>query len=464
MPLTFQRFLQVCDARFVADAQALPALFRPSTDTRTSTLGDVFVCLRGPHYDGHDFIPAAIAAGCSAVVVDDASKAPRQSTVPIVRVDDAKAAYLAAAAAARQDFSGRLIAITGSNGKTTTKEMTAQLLGGHKRVITTPNNENNELGVAKLCFRLDDGVDVAVAEFGARHPNEIAALVDIALPDIGVLTNVGEAHMEFFSEQEELARTKFAIFGRGAQAVCNAADAWSRSLAAESKIDRKALWVRLCGDPQASGLALEAGAPQDGKVAISFGASHSLASWRLPGDHNLRNALMACGAALLCGAPFEALCARLGDLRLPPGRFESHRTSAGATVVYDAYNASPTAVMHALRTFLTLPARRHIAVLGSMAELGPQSAAHHRSVGAAAAEGGIDLLYCSGDYADAIAAGAAQAGMPSDAVIAYGSNAEVTQLLRAQLQSGDCVLLKGSRVQHMEQILEGLTQRSAVAS
>ncbi|MBC5805362.1 MAG: hypothetical protein DLM53_02840 [Candidatus Eremiobacter antarcticus] len=464
MPLSFQRFLQVCNARFVADAEALPALFAPSTDSRTLTRGEVFVCLRGPHYDGHDFIAAAIGAGTSAIVVDDASKGPRQSAVPIVRVDDAKAAYLAAASAARQEFSGRLIGITGSNGKTTTKEMTAQLLAADKRVVTTPNNENNELGVAKLCFRLNDDVDVAVAELGARHPNEIAALVDIALPDVGVLTNVGEAHMEFFREEEDLARTKFAIFGRGAHAVCNAADAWSRSLAAESKIDTTALWIRLCGDPRVPGLALEAGSPQDGQVAISLGASHSFASWRLPGDHNLRNALMACGAALQSGVPFESLCARLGELRLPPGRFESHRTSAGATIVYDAYNASPTAALHALRAFLALPASRHIAVLGSMAELGPQAARHHQSVGKAAAEGGVDLLYCSGEHADALVDGAAQGGMPRDTVIAYGSNAEVTQLLRAQLRSGDCVLLKGSRIQHMEQILEGLAEPSAVAS
>lgn len=463
MTLPFARFLDATGGRFIADAEALPADFRPSTDSRTIERGEIFVCLRGPNFDGHDFIAAALARGAAAIVVDDETNAPRQAGVPIVRVADTKRAYLAAAALARQTFHGQVIAVTGSNGKTTTKDMAAQIIGKHLRVLATPNNENNELGVAKLCYKLGSTTDVAVVEFGARHPGEIAELVRLAAPTIGVLTNVAEAHLEFFRDQAELAATKFAIFSAGAKAVCNAGDSWSRMLAAQAGIDAGTLWVRLVGDPQMSGIMLEAGMPREGKVAITFGASHAFAAWHLLGDHNLRDALLAAGAAILAGLHFEETAAAFGDLRLPPGRFEMHRASSGAIVIYDAYNASPTSMMQALRSFADVPAQRHIAVLGSMAELGATAASQHEAVGAAAARGAVDLLYCGGEFADAMIAGACRAGLPKSSVVHFASNAEIAELLSRLLRPGDCVLLKGSRIQKMEEILASLLASGTLA-
>ena len=456
MTLSFQRFLEAAGGRFVADSAAMPKDFRPSTDSRTIEPGESFVCLRGPNFDGHDFISNALARGARAVVVDDEAKVPRATAAaPIVRVADTKAAYLAGAKAARKVFSGQFIAVTGSNGKTTTKEFAAQIVGSRRRVIATPLNENNELGVAKLCYRLEDE-DVAIAEFGARHPGEIAQLVELAAPDIGVLTNVGEAHLEFFDDQAELARTKYALFSEGARPVCNAADTWSRMLAAESRKDASTLWVRLVGDPAPAGIMLEAGAPRDGTVAVTFGASHAFATWLLPGDHNLRDALLAAGAALQAGVSFEESVAAFGELQLPPGRFETHEIPGGPTIVYDAYNASPASMLHALRTFAQMPASRHIAVLGSMAELGADASLHHTAVGEEAARSGLDALYCGGPFAEQLAAGARDAGMPADAVSTFDSNGEISDRLRRTTRSGDCVLLKGSRVQRMEEILHGL--------
>jgi UDP-N-acetylmuramoyl-tripeptide--D-alanyl-D-alanine ligase len=464
MPLSFGRFLEVSGGRFLADAKALPLEFIPSTDSRTLERGNVFVCLRGDQFDGHDFVAAALSRGCAAVVVDDDAKAPHASGVPVIRVADTKQAYLAGATAARSAFRGRVIGVTGSTGKTTTKEMTAQLLARHKRVAATPNNENNELGVAKLCYALDAATEVAVFEFGARHPGEIAQLVDIAQPHIGVLTNIGEAHLEFFRDQEELARTKFALFGRGAQPICSAADSWSRMLAAEQQLESKTIWVRLCGDAQASGIMLEAGVPCDGRVPVTLGASHTFAAWPLLGDHTLRDALLACGAAISTGVSFEAAVAGFASLRLPAGRFEIHRTERGTMIVYDAYNASPASVAHALGAFAQLPAARHIAVLGSMAELGAQARSQHEATGAAAARSGVSMLFCGGEYGDALARGARGAGLPASAVAVYASNAEVTERLRAVLRADDGVLLKGSRVQHMEEILSGLLASGSLAS
>ncbi|HME80571.1 MAG TPA: UDP-N-acetylmuramoyl-tripeptide--D-alanyl-D-alanine ligase [Candidatus Eremiobacteraceae bacterium] len=456
--LTLSRFLEASGGRLAGTARLeADTPFVPSTDSRTLRPGETFVALRGESFDGHHYIGAARAAGAAALVVDRLEAVPAGCDVVVVAVDDAKAAYLRGAAAARRMAARTLVvAITGSVGKTTTKAFAAQLIGRFRRVIATPQNENNELGVAKLCYAIGDGVDVAIAEFGARHPGEITQLVEIAAPDVGVLVNVGEAHLEFFTSREELARTKFAIFGAGARAVCNAADEWTRRLAIETGIAERALWVRLCGEPDMPGLTLEAGEPRDGRVPLSLGASHAFAAWHLIGEHHLRDALLAAAAGLQCGLRFEEAIDGFGDLRLPPGRFEQHALPSGAIAVYDAYNASPTSMRHALRAFASLPAQRHIAVLGSMAELGESAPTGHARTGAAAAQNGMDALYCGGDHAQAIALGALEAGMAPTAVHTYVTNAEIAQTLRAQLRERDAVLLKGSRIQRMEEILDVL--------
>lgn len=463
MTISFARFLEAAVAQTSADAQSLPAQFRPSTDSRTIVPGETFVCLRGERFDGHEYAAQAISRGAAAVVADDTARIGA-TQVPVIRVRDAKEAYLAGAAAARKAFAGQVIAITGSTGKTTTKEFTAQILAARRRVLATPQNENNELGVAKVCYQMDERSDIAVLEFGARHPGEIAQLVGIAKPDIGVLTNIGEAHLEFFRDQEQLARTKFALVEGGARQVLSAGDSWSRMLAAEAGIDARAMWIRLVGDPIMAGIMLEAGTPSEGKVAVTMSASHAFAAWRLFGEHHLRDALAAAGAAILAGLSFEDALGGFGDLRLPAGRFETHRASNGATIIYDGYNASPSSMRQALRSFAEIPANRHVAVLGSMAELGPEAPRHHEAVGAAAAQSGADWIYAGGDFAEAIAKGARDAGAPADRVLVYADNAAALASLRRVLAAGDCVLLKGSRVQHLEEILEALVGSGALAS
>jgi UDP-N-acetylmuramoyl-tripeptide--D-alanyl-D-alanine ligase len=466
--LTFAAFIAAQGpagaARVIGAPIAPDDRFIPGTDSRALVDGESFVCLRGPHFDGHDHIDEAVRRGARAVVADDPSKVRADLPVPAIVVADTMRAFMRGAAAARERTRTIVIGITGSVGKTTTTSMCAQLAARSRRVLATPRNENNELGVSKLCYRLSEDYDVAVVEMGARGPGQIAELVEIARPDVGVLTNVAEAHLEFFEGREALAREKFALFSGGARPVLSAADEWSRTLAAEAGLERSALWIRLCGDPQCEGLALEAGGPRDGRVPVSFGASHAFARWHLAGEQHLRDALLAAAAAILAGLTFEEAIAGFGDLRLPAGRFERHVLQSGATVVYDAYNASPASMAHALRAFAEIPAARHIAVLGSMAELGPDAAALHEETGAAAARSGIDALFFGGAFADALARGARQAGMDPAAVTLYSDNAEVAASLRATVAAGDAVLLKGSRVQRMEEILDLLTAQSAAAS
>jgi len=465
--LTFERFISATQAVTDAAADLRDRPFIPSTDTRTLRRGETFVCLRGPHFDGHAFIGAAVERGAIAVVADERGDVPAHLPVPVLRVADTKAAYMLGAAAARRLVRCTVIGITGSVGKTTVTAMCAQLLERHRRVLATPHNENNEIGVSKLCYELSAAApapDVAVVEMGARGPGQIAQLVDIASPDIGILTNIGEAHLEFFDDRAALAKTKWELFGKGARPVLSAADEWSRSLAAAAGIESEAVWVRLCGDPRNEGLTLESGVPKDGRVPLTFGASHAYAPWHLLGDHHLRDALLAAGAAILAGLTFEEAAAGFGALRLPPGRFEMHALPSRAVVVYDAYNASPTSMAHALLAFAQVPASRRIAVLGSMAELGADAPAQHEATGAAAARAGVDALYCGGAFAQALADGARKAGMDARRVEVFASNADVATLLRERLGDGDAVLLKGSRVQKMEEILAPLLAVEASAS
>ncbi|MBV8338654.1 MAG: hypothetical protein JO343_01785, partial [Candidatus Eremiobacteraeota bacterium] len=231
---------------------------------------------------------------------------------------------------------------------------------------------------------------------------------------------------------------------------------------AEAELDASTLWVRLLGDPVMSGIMLEAGEVRDEQVAITFGASHAFATWALPGLHNLRNAMLAAGAGILAGLSLEEALGAFGRLRLPAGRFESHILASGATLVYDAYNASPSSMLASLQTFAAMPAARHIAVLGSMAELGDQAAHMHRELGAAAGCLGLDDLYCGGPFAAELAAGARAAGM--HAVHTFASNDEISENLLRAVRLGDCILLKGSRVQKMEQILQRLAAPGMLAS
>jgi UDP-N-acetylmuramoyl-tripeptide--D-alanyl-D-alanine ligase len=235
-------------------------------------------------------------------------------------------------------------------------------------------------------------------------------------------------------------------------------------LMAEAGIDRAALWVRLQGDPQAPGLAIEAGLPKEGRVQVTLGASHAVAEWHLAGEHHLRDALLATGAAVLCGMSFERAVAGLAGLHLPEGRFELHPLPSGATCVYDAYNASPTSMAYALRAFADLPARRRVAVLGSMAELGADAPVMHEATGAAAARVALDMLYCGGPFAEQLMEGARRAGMAADTVERFDSNEQIAHALRESLCGGDIVLLKGSRVQRMEEILQTLLAAGTRAS
>lgn len=433
----------------------LPAALEVVTDSRTIAPGQTFLALRGPNYDGHAFVRSAIASGAQAVVVADEASIP--DDVPALVVADTKDAYLAMAAAARRSLRARVVAITGSTGKTTTKTLIAQLLerAQSERVAATLANENNEIGVSKLFLALEPDVGLVVVEFGARHADDIARLVAIAQPDVAVLTNIGDAHLEIMGSKEQLIATKWSIFGAGAQPILNRNDA--DSVRRAPTLTREPRWFGTSeGLPRGQSRGHETIIVGDRLWIREPGAerSVSLAS-RLPGMHNRVNLAAALAAALALGIPLDPLLAATGGLTLPPGRYERSRIGE-LTIVFDAYNASMSGTLATLAAFASEPGVRRIAILSSMAELGEQAPAMHERVGAAAVAAALDVLLVGGAHAADLERGARTAGFGPGRIVRFERNADAAAWLQTHTRAGDVVLFKGSRRYRLEEIVDAL--------
>ncbi len=326
MKLPFETARAATGARVINPDRA-PAFLRVTTDTRALQPGDTFLALRGERFDGHAFVAEAAAKGAAAFVVEDASVVP-PGVAAFVAGDTLKA-YMALAELARAQFAGRVVAITGSAGKTTTKFFTAQLLATRygDRVLASPANENNEIGVSKLLLNAtNEEHDVLVVEMGARHYGDIAVLTKIAQPHVAVLTNVGDAHLEIMGSRERLEETKWSIFEKGARAIVNECDRASRIRAAS--LPEPAHWF-LAGAPGAtlpSRARITALLGRDWFVHRFDGVVHECAvAVAVPGDHNRSNLAAAAAAALELGADFGAVARAMETIELPKGRYEAHR-------------------------------------------------------------------------------------------------------------------------------------------
>jgi UDP-N-acetylmuramoyl-tripeptide--D-alanyl-D-alanine ligase len=437
------------------DRDAAPSSVRVSTDTRTIEPGDTFLALRGERFDGHDFAAEAVRRGAAMLVLErPEARVPGTATIVVERT---LSAYMALAGAARRLFHGRVIAITGSAGKTTTKAFLSQLLAERygDRVLAAPSNENNEIGVSKLLLSATNAAhDVVIAELGARHYGDVAALVEIALPQVGILTNVGEAHLAIVGSRERLEETKWALFSRGAQAILNAADPASRRRArglaapprwfaadATSLEDEVEPLIAFAGDRRL--------VRRSGGGAVEYDVDV-----RVPGLHNRANLAAAIAGALELDVRLERLVSAIPSLRLPQGRYD-RLAAGGIHVIYDAYNANASGMIAALDAFASETASRRIAVLASMAELGEESSAMHERVGAHAASL-VDVLLVRGEYAAELARGAERGGLESGRIVRIGTNAQAARWLREHARPDDVVLLKGSREYKLEEIVEEL--------
>jgi UDP-N-acetylmuramoyl-tripeptide--D-alanyl-D-alanine ligase len=388
-------------------------------------------------------------------------EAPPGAT-PLMLVTQTQRAYMALAEAARGLFRGRVVAITGSTGKTTTKAFLAQLLATRygDRILSAPDNENNEIGVSKLFLNAsNEAHDVVVVEMGARHHGDIAILVEIARPEVGILTNIGEAHLEIMGSRERLEETKWALFSRGARGVLNREDPASRARA--STLAEPPHWFAAV----AKRASLQVEDRVEPLIAI-VGDRHLVRrvggrtveheiEVRVPGLHNRANLAAAVAGALELGVSFESLSSQIPTLQLPQGRYDRIAAEGGVRLIYDAYNANASGMIAALDAFGGEQASRRIAVLGSMAELGEESQTLHERVGAHAARR-VDVLLVRGEFAAALARGAQRAGLAPTQIVLIADNAQAAQWLREHASRDDVVLLKGSRKYKLEEIVEEL--------
>jgi UDP-N-acetylmuramoyl-tripeptide--D-alanyl-D-alanine ligase len=430
---------------------AFPESLLVQTDTRAIERGATFLALRGERFDGHTYVEEAFVRGAACAIVDDASVVAPGRAALVVR--DTLQAYLDLGRLARARLKGTVVAVTGSTGKTTTKQFLLALLRGAGIPVTaTPENENNEVGVAKFLCGLDDGdARVAIVEMGARKYRDLDVLVDAARPDVGLLTNVGEAHLEIMGSRERIADTKWAVPAGARRAVLNLDDAVSNARA--DGLAAPPLWYGIDGErppsgqravviePDAVWTIAEDGATEPHHIAIGF-----------PGDHNRRNLAGAFAAALLCNATADALADAVRGLALPHGRYEVVELPDDVRLIFDAYNASLSGTLVTLATFGREEAERRIAVLGSMAELGDEAPTMHRKIGEIAATR-ADIVLAGGRYAEDTARGVESQG---GAVVRYANNEDAIAWLRANVRRGDAILLKGSRMYKMEQIAEAL--------
>lgn len=428
-----------------------------SIDSRTLQPGDLFFAIRGERFDGHDFVAAALDRGASAAVVarDRFLSLPAKVRQhPLLLVDNPLIALQRLAAGVRRHWGKRVIGITGSAGKTTTKEAVAAVLSAKFSVLKSQGNLNNGFGLPLQLLKLEPEHEIAVIEMGMSAAGEIAALCKIAAPDWGVVTNVGNAHAENFPDGVAgIARAKYelvAALPRNGVAFLNCDDPYVSQFGRD--FEGRAVYYGRgpCADPRAEKMA-SLGA--DGmEVRLRAGDRTCDLRLRLLGEHNVANSIAAVAVGLEAGVPLEACCSALANLE-PADKRGQVLTFRNATLINDSYNCNPAALKAMIAVLRSMPADRRILVAGEMLELGPETAALHAACGKAAAEAGIDLILAVRGQARHIADAAQTAG--AEALFLETPEA-AGQWLRDHLLPGDAVLLKASRGVRLERALDVL--------
>jgi UDP-N-acetylmuramoyl-tripeptide--D-alanyl-D-alanine ligase len=419
-----------------------------STDSRTLVPGDLYFALRGPSHDGHDYVEQAIQKGAAAVVVDHPIEGVRNAVV----VEDTLRALQLLAGWARKRWGGDVIGVTGSAGKTTTKDSIADLLSVEMKVGKTIGNLNNHVGTPLSILRLPEHCRAAVLEMGMNHAGEIGALAEIARPNVGVVTNVGYAHAEYFDNIEGVALAKRELIDalpEEGTAVLNADDPRvSRFAEGRSPALRTVTFgFSEDADVRAGQVELDSGHSRFEVAGVQFEIP-------FPGRHGVMNALAAIAVATVYGIPLQRLTEAARSLHT--GKMRGERIeSAGITILNDCYNANPEAVRAMVDVLGTTPARRRLAVLGEMLELGRSAEPLHREVGSYVAGRGIDVLIGIRGASRHMVDEAVRAGM-SGAAYFFEDPGTAGDFLRRLAREGDAVLFKGSRGVAVEKAMERL--------
>ncbi|MCU0249253.1 MAG: UDP-N-acetylmuramoyl-tripeptide--D-alanyl-D-alanine ligase [Vicinamibacterales bacterium] len=421
-----------------------------SIDTRTLRAGDVYIAIIGERLDGHRFVREALQAGAAGLVVSDLSPVswPLDPAVVVVRVDDTTAALQRLAKHVRRASGAQVVAITGSAGKTTTKEITAELLGARYRVFRNHGNFNNHIGLPLSLLELRHGPEIAVVELGMNHAGEIRLLVGLAEPDVRVWTMVAEVHSAFFASLDAIADAKAEILEgatAGSIVVANAADPLVMARVKPSPARVITFGIGVPADVSATGVVDRGLAGTRATVTTASGTA--AVDVPLLGRGHLGNALAAMAVAGAYGVPLDVMVERLAATRPAARRGEVWRLPSGVTLVDDSYNSNPRALERTLEAVAAEGGcARRLAVLGEMLELGEQAGALHEACGRAAARAGLaHLVTVGGPPALALANAAVAAGMPPSAVRHVGTSADAADFVVPLLREGDVVLVKGSR-------------------
>jgi len=427
-----------------------------STDTRTLKPGELFVALRGPRFNANEFVAAAESAGAAGAVVDTRIDRP----LPQIVVRDTQAALTQAAAAWRARFSIPVVGVAGSNGKTTVKEMIATILERRGSTLATRGNLNNHIGVPLTLYRLEPTHAQAVIEIGANRAGEVAALLELVRPTVGLITNAGAEHLEGFGSLEGVARAEgemVAGLEPSATAVINADDTFASLWRGMTRARVVTFGVANAADFSA----------QDAHTTIDAGGFVTRFKLRAPhgsipielhlaGQHNVLNALCAAAAASSAGATLDEVRAGLATMRPVPGRLQFKTAPSGALIVDDSYNANPSSMKAGIEVLAAVDARRWL-VMGDMGELGDYAVESHGDIGRFARINRIERLFATGK-------------LSALAVEAFGSGGEwfadtetLARAVNAVLTREVCVLVKGSRSNRLERVVEALVGKAAAS-
>ncbi len=432
-------------------------------DSRRVEPGDLFVALPGERSDGHDFVEQALEIASAALIRRDAVVARPPAGRALLRVADPAMAYEALAAHDRRSRDWTVVALTGSVGKTTTKEFLARLLGARHRTGASEGNRNSTLGLPAQILSQPDDVDVFVAEMGMNHPGELGHLAALVEPDLLLYTRIAPVHMEFFSDLASVADAKAEALDHvrpGGFLVLNADDPWQEAFGSR-RADLRLVRYGTTGD-EVRLLSLESYGLEGSRLVVEAGTATLEVHLRLAGRHQAENLVAAVAAAWAMGVPLSTAADVVPLLEAAPRRGNVYHLANGVTLVDDSYNASPSAVA-AMLALLKVSRGRRVAVLGEMLEMGEAAEEVHREAGDRAASA-VDLLVVVGAApAATLAAAARDGGMEADAVHLVSDAEAALDLITSLLEPGDVVLVKASRGIGLDRVVDGLRKREEAA-
>jgi len=426
-----------------------------AVDSRAAGAGALFVAVHGERLDGHAFVADAFGRGASAAMVDEFPPGPRG---PLLVVDHTGRALLRLAADERRAMPASVVAITGANGKTSTKDLAASVLGSRFRTHASPASFNNEVGVPLTILGAPAETEVLICELGARRVGDHRRLCAVASPGLVVVTNAGVAHMEIFGSWERIVEaTAEPVEGldRSDTAVLNADDPVVAGLASHTQARVMTFGTALSSDVRAERIELAS----DGRAAFTLvaGGEREPAELAVPGEHMVANALAATACGIALGMSTAECATGLKGAGISRWRMETFTTADGATIVNDAYNANPDSMAAGLKAARWIArGSRLITVLGHMAELGPIALEEHDRLGELLARMGVERLVTVGSQAESIARAAVREGLEPQTAVSYDTVEEALSDVRAHVRAGDIVFLKGSRVAGLETIAEAL--------